>query len=188
MPKPEIRFQPKIDKIKEVILYLAHQTDIELTRYRVVKLVYLADLLHLNRHGRPITYDHVVAMKNGPVPSTTYDILNQDRRRKLNYGKMPFDYVQRGERNYIENPKREVNERLFSKSDLKALEETVREHGKKTFRELFDLTHEHTGYKRAWKRKGAKNSVPIPFEDLIEENEGKAQLVEDLRATCGHVF
>lgn len=188
MPRPEIYFDAKIDKIIEVILYLAHCPGIELTRYRVIKLVYLADVLHLNRYGRPITFDNMLAMKNGPVPSTTYNILKQDRRYSIDYRKLPFDFIQRGDRHYVENPKRTVNTRLFSKSDLIVLEETVKEHGQKTFRQLYDLTHQHTGYIKAWKKRRGGHSHPIRFEDLLEESESKAGLVEDMRATCRHVF
>ncbi len=187
LPEKEISFKPKIDKIIEVILYLA-KCDIDLTRYRIVKLVYLADVMHLNRYRRPITYDKMVAMENGPVPSTTYNILKRDGRYKIEYDKLPFDYIERDGHRYIENPKRDVNTRLFSKSDLAVLDEIVDKYGKKTFDELYDLTHEHKGYKRAWRKRGSKGNSPIRYEDLIDESEFKADLVENMRATCGHVF
>ena len=188
MPKPDIRFEPKTDKIIEVILYLARVKDIELDIYKVVKLVYLADVLHLNKYGRPITYDQMLAMEYGPVPSTTYGILKEDKRlRSVDYDDLPFDFIRRGNRVYIENPKRELNMKLFSKSDLKALEETIDEHGKKTFRQLYDMTHEHEAYKRAWARKGDGKSSPIRFEDLLDESGNKAERVDNMRATCGHV-
>ena len=188
MPEQKIQFEPKVDKIIEVILYLARCKDIELDTYKVVKLVYLADVLHLNRYGRPLTYDQMMAMKYGPVPSTTYSILKKDKRfRSIDYDDLPFEFIERGDRTYIENPKRKVNEKFLSKSDLKVLEETVLEHGQKSFRQLYDMTHEHVGYKRAWSNKGGRNSNPILFEDLIEESEAKAGRVDDMRATCRHV-
>ena len=157
--------------------------------YSQVQLQQLAsDILHLNRYGRPITYDRMMAMENGPVPSTTYNILKQDQRYNVDYRKMPFDFVKRGKWDYVENPKRDIERKLFSNSDLEVLEEIVREYGKKTFKELYDLTHEHEGYKRAWRTRGVKRGNPIRFEDLIEEGETKAGMVEDMRATCRHVL
>ena len=188
MPEQKIRFEPKVDKIIEVILYLARCKDIELDIYKAVKLVYLADVLHLNRYGRPLTYDQMMAMKYGPVPSTTYSVLKKDRRlRSVDYDSLPFEFIVRGDRTYIEHPKRKVNEKLLSKSDMKVLEETVREYGRKSFRQLYDLTHEHEGYKRAWAKKGGRKSSPIHFEDLIDNSETKAERVDNLRATCRHV-
>ena len=188
MPEQIIRFEPKVDKIIEVILYLARCKDIELDIYSVAKLLYLADVLHLNRYGRPLTYDQMMATKCGPVPSTTYSILKKDRcLRSVDYDSLPFDFIERGDRTYIENPKRRVNERLLSKSDLMALQEIVEKHGQKSFRQLFDMTHEHEGYKRAWSKKGDSNSSPIRFEDLIEGSRMKAGRVADMRATCRYV-
>ena len=187
MPTPTIRFTAKLDKIIEVILCLAHK-GIELDRYKIVKLVYLADVAHLNRYGRPITYDTMVAMKNGPVPTTLYDILKRNRRYKIDYDTLPFDYIARGDRHYIENPKRAINRKLFSKSDLAILDEIAASHGNKTFRELYDMTHQHPGYQRAWAAKGNKHSHPIRFEDLLDESELKPALVEEMRLTCRHVL
>ena len=188
MPDQTIRFEPKVDKIIEVILYLARCKDIELDIYKVVKLVYLADVLHLNEYGRPLTYDQMVAMEYGPVPSTTYSILKKDKRlRGVDYDNLPFDFIELGGRTYIENPNREVNTEHFSKSDLKVLEETVKEYGKKSFRQLYNMTHEHEGYKRAWSRKGNRRSNPIQFEDLIDKSKTKAERVDNMRATCRHV-
>ena len=188
MPEQKIRFKPKVDKIIEVILYLARCKDIELDSYKVVKLVYLADLLHLNTYGRPLTYDQMVAMKYGPVPSTTYRILKKNKQiHDVDYDDLPFDLIRRGKLNCVENPKRKVNERLLSKSDLKVLKETVEEHGQKSFDQLRDMTHEHQAYKRAWSRRGGGKSNPIHFEDLLEKAEKRAERVDNLRATCRHV-
>ena len=186
MASTEIKFKPKINKIIEVILYLAGK-GIELSRYKLVKLVYLADYEHLNRYGRPITYDTITAMENGPVPSTLYSILKKDRRYGIDYDALLFDFVARGDRHYIENPERDINQKLFSKTDILILDEIAQKYGDKTFRDLYDLTHEHKGYKRAWKNKGERKSEPIKVEDLIEEREDKADLIEYLNLTCQHI-
>ncbi len=54
-------------------------------------MMYFADRLHLERYGRFICGDSYVAMKNGPVPSFTYDILKARRfkqRHLPNYQKI----------------------------------------------------------------------------------------------------
>lgn len=44
---------------------------------KLLKLLYLADREALIRWGRPITYDAYVSMRNGPVPSRTYDLISE---------------------------------------------------------------------------------------------------------------
>lgn len=43
--------------------------------HKVFKIFYFADQMHLTKYGRPITGDHYIAMRNGPVPSRLYDML-----------------------------------------------------------------------------------------------------------------
>ena len=186
-PPPIIEFKPKTEKIIEVILHLAHK-GIPLDRYKLVKLVYLADITHLNRYSRFITDDKMVAMKNGPVPSTLYDILCKRKRRGVDYANMPFDYVTKGDRHYIENPKREIRRGLFSKSDLEVLDEVFDQYGKSSFGELYDLTHSHIGFQRAWQSRGSRWSKPILVEDLVDEGPDKAEFVDDMRFYCRNVF
>jgi uncharacterized phage-associated protein len=188
MKTTKIQYKAKTDKIIETILYLAWK-NIELSRYKIVKLIYLAECEHLNRYGRPITYDRIVAMKNGPVPSTLYSILKKDQRYKIDYDELPFDFVSRGDYDYIENPKRAINQKLFSKSDLKVLDEVAEQYGDNTFKQLYDLTHAHKGYQAAWGKRQDKESVPIDFEDMIKEDHpSKDELIEHLQLTCKHVL
>ena len=43
---------------------------------KLVKLLYLAERLSLQRYGEPITGDKLVSMPHGPVLSMTYDHIN----------------------------------------------------------------------------------------------------------------
>jgi hypothetical protein len=45
---------------------------------KALKLIFLADRYHLCRYGRLITNDSYVAMKHGPVPSATRDIVESN--------------------------------------------------------------------------------------------------------------
>lgn len=66
--KMPLTFQPKLDKIVELLLYLAH-TRPGADKYQAVKFFYLADREHIRRYGRPITFGDYVAMSYGPVAS-----------------------------------------------------------------------------------------------------------------------
>jgi len=47
----------------------------QMSYMRLLKLLYLADRRMLEKTGFPITFDRVIAMKNGPVLSETYDLI-----------------------------------------------------------------------------------------------------------------
>ena len=70
----KIEFRFNKDKANAVILYLA-QKDYGISKMRLLKYVFFADLYHINKYGRPILGDKYVAMDNGPVLSKLYDML-----------------------------------------------------------------------------------------------------------------
>src|SRR5436190_7723614 len=70
-----LEFKPKYDKIVELLLYLAHKRP-DADKYQAVKFFYLADREHINRYGRPISFEKYYAMSYGPVASTVLDLLN----------------------------------------------------------------------------------------------------------------
>lgn len=60
------------EKTTEVLLYITEQvTDV----YNALKVLYFADKDHLAKYGRQICGESYVAMKDGPVPSCTYDLV-----------------------------------------------------------------------------------------------------------------
>lgn len=65
------------DKAIAAISFLVRETNA--TMYSVLKMLYLADKAHLEQHGRFITGDHYVAMKQGPVPSCAYNMIKHVR-------------------------------------------------------------------------------------------------------------
>src|SRR5271169_2700439 len=133
-PQMPLDFRPKLDKIVELLLYLAHVRP-DADKYQAVKFFYLADREHLNRHGRPITHEAYFALPYGPVASKAMDLLEEDHWTMTEAGieTLPFETerTMRDDRpiTYIRAPKREVNRALFSKSDLKVFDEIIMKYG-----------------------------------------------------------
>jgi len=183
----QLNFRPKYDKIVELILYLAHKkpgTD----KYQAVKFFYLADKEHLNRYGRPITFEAYFALPYGPVASKTKELLEEDawtlKAAKIVQLPIITEKVPRpGKEDLLKivGPKRDVDFDVFSKSDIEVFDEILNEFGSYTFDELFELTHEHTAYKKAWKNRpiGSK-AAPMLYEEMIESNERREQILEDI--------
>jgi uncharacterized phage-associated protein len=181
-----INFKPKAKKIIETILYLTHKVR-DLSDYKCAKLIYLADKEHLNRYHRPITFDYFVAMKRGPVPSVAYDLIKNDRitlkKYNLDDEPLPFTATKTDPTTgyQISDPARPVNKKELSESDFQVLDEIIAEHAHKSDRELYNLTHSHIAYSKAWgNKKGIKNKKML-FEDMIEDSVNKEDLIETLK-------
>src|ERR1700730_16689151 len=180
--EPRVVFQPRLDKIVETILYLAHRKP-RLDHYQAVKLIYLADKDHFNRYGRPITFEIYYAMDYGPVASITLDLIKGTRKflDEDDVDVFPVRLEKRANIYILAEPLRPINYDLFSKSDLQVLDAIIQEHGSKSFDELYELTHGHFAYESAWNSRpsGIKRSLMF-YEDMLDEGPGKASLIEDL--------
>ena len=63
-------------KAAEAAAFLLLKAGGKLPLIKLVKLLYLAERLSLQRYGEPLTGDRLVAMPNGPVLSMTYAHMN----------------------------------------------------------------------------------------------------------------
>jgi len=138
------------------------------TQYDIVKTLFLADRDHLNRFGRPITFDNYIAMKHGPVASFAYDLLKSSDKFALEYGMAP-PWVA----NQLPPPstamqftivadavRQEWLEEL-SDSDIEALEESLVIVKRLGFAQLRKLTHEDASYENAWDDESDRKSFPM---------------------------
>ena len=180
-----LQYRPKLDKIVELLLYLAHKRP-GADKYQAVKFFYLADKMHLNRHGRPITQESYYALPYGPVASKAMDLLEQDRwtMREAGLEALPFEVADKSRNGrsltVIGKPLREVNLDLFSKSDLKVFDEVLTEFGMCTFEQLFEITHEHNAYKRAWaRRRPNSRRAEMYYDEMVDDDDLRRALVED---------
>jgi hypothetical protein len=72
-----IKFRTNARKAVEVIVWFAHQRP-GIDFHSILKMLFFADLFHLNQWGRPIVGDTYYALPYGPVPQTTYDLLKHE--------------------------------------------------------------------------------------------------------------
>lgn len=176
-----IEFIPKTDKIIETILYI-NERKRGLDHYHILKIIYLADKEHVKRYGRPISFDNFQALKFGPIPTTTYDLL----KAALLGGELPFSTKKLSTKHIVINvAHRKSNLDYLSESDIEILNETISRYGDYTFNELKNLTHKDKAWIEAWEsRPHGKESNAIPFERIIPRIKGRKELVENLEAVC----
>jgi uncharacterized phage-associated protein len=185
-----LEFKPNLEKIVELLLRLAHVRP-NADKYQAVKFFYLADKEHLTRYGRPITSDTYYALDYGPVASNAMDLLEHDPAtlRKAGIEDLPFR-TEIGPRNilYIREPYRDVDESLFSKSDMKVFNEIIDRYGKLTFAELYNITHSHFAYNRAWRSRwpGSRRAA-MRYEDMIDDEARRQEILEDIGPVASHI-
>jgi uncharacterized phage-associated protein len=160
------------DKAVEALLYVSQRVRCP-TLHSLSKVLYHADKLHLSRYGRPITGDHYVAMKHGPVPSAMYDILKTirgDSKLPLPPGAQDALSVQNG---YEVIPRRDADMRVLSASERQCLDASAAEHGAKSFTQLTEDSHGP-----AWQ--AADENDVIVLESLLLEIDNRDELIAHL--------
>jgi uncharacterized phage-associated protein len=175
-------------KIVEIILFLIEEAERRgtyVTKYDIVKSVFVADVAHLNNYGRPISFDNYYAMKDGPVPSATYGMLGDERPQEFlpELGSWPLWHKEPsptdGSRavKYV-RPKRSANIRVLSATDINALTEALSLIKAQSFSATRDMTHEYEAYKDAWVEDGEKGSYPMSYDLLVQDHD--RELVSDI--------
>lgn len=166
------RFNPH--KAVEVVVWFA-QRQPGITFHTLLKLLFFAEKLHLNRFGRPILGDDYVAMQYGPVASTTYDILKGDPVALEFLGQeRPFEVRNQ----YTVHAKHPASApQHLSESDVEALEWAFGKYAHLNFRQLTDLTHREPAWVNA-------EGQFMRYEDFLEDGPDKEALAEEIRAAA----
>jgi uncharacterized phage-associated protein len=172
--KVGVDFPFDVNRGLEAVVYLASRDIPALDKYKLAKLLFLADKYHLVKYGRPITGDQYFAMPHGPVPTTILNLLsgvvekkNSDKRVATLLAALEVDRSYQYPRFKAKQP---PEQRFLSTSDLRALDEIVERFGNMTFAALKAVTHEMVAYQKAWERRKKASSVPMAFEDFFEED------------------
>lgn len=173
-----------VDKALAAVTYLVDKT--EATMYSVMKMLYLADKMHLDRYGRFISGDSYVAMQQGPVPSFTYDMVKHvrgddsrgtggDRAIECIGYELPSHRIVLKDRPDMEE---------LSDSDIECLDEICAIYkgpGKWAVR---DMSHDDA-WRNIWERTPRRvcesKAVAMPLEAIVAELDNAESLLEYLR-------
>lgn len=169
----------EVDKAVAALAYLVEATSESM--YSLLKMMYLADKLHLQRYGRFITGDSYCAMKQGPVPSSTYAIFQHlkgaVRRPEFEVASRYLNY----------QPERAHAVSLFARPDydelsvgelecLETIVETCRQYGKWAVR---DMSHDKA-WQETWLKRIFKASIPMDISDIARQFENSEALLKHL--------
>jgi uncharacterized phage-associated protein len=150
-----------VEKALEAIVYVSHRTN---DLFHIVKTLYYADKMHLEKYGRLITGDYYVAMREGPVPSGAYELIKRVRGDNQEYESRivkahPEEAIQVKNHDDV-TPRRAPNLDYLSESDLECLNESIRLYAGMDLKELWRIAHEEDAYKKS-RRNGSMQLTDI---------------------------
>jgi uncharacterized phage-associated protein len=140
-----IRFQFNPRKFASAAAYIAERKS-PVTKKELCKLIFFADQRHLLNFGRTITGDKYNALPQGPVPSHGLDMLNDhhDAPRSDIETMREFGRLQ----GRVFRPARLADRSVFSRSDIRTMDEVIAELGQLSAAQLEELSHKEAAWER----------------------------------------
>jgi uncharacterized phage-associated protein len=172
-----LRFHADSEKVVNAIAYFAAQCP-GATKMKICKLMYYADKAHLNRYGRPITGDTYIRMRKGPVPSMGLNLMRHTAY--FEYASELFDKTIEVKGISV-RALQDFNRNIFSRSDVRIMDETIKAFGDRTAEDLSDLSHEED----AWKN--SEMNRKIDFELLFDSTAESQHMLELISSEAGEM-
>lgn len=163
-------------KAVSAVSYLAEHTGD--TLYILMKMMYLADKVHLDRYGRFISGDWYVAMKKGPVPSQTYDLLTK-LRDGTSDNKAAAEQLRVSSDHHLQAIDRSDYDEL-SESDIECLDEILAAYKRLGKWAIREMSHDEV-WERSWAARSFFSKRAAMSMDAIAEHVGGDRLVSHVR-------
>jgi uncharacterized phage-associated protein len=178
-----------VDKTIQASAYLIKRQPEHVENYmRLLKLLYLADRLSLKERLSPICGDVPYAMRRGPVPSATYNLIKGRDPASDKWDR----FIERI--NYDVRLKVDPGNRKLSRAELNILERVAERFRAYDEWALVHWCHRNIPeYKKNWRARGKRAYRRIPLEDVLAEigrAGDQAKIVDQLNASAGfaHLF
>jgi uncharacterized phage-associated protein len=201
--KTVLRFALNRDRALATAEYLLSRLGPEYYYMSLLKLIFFADRYHIRKYARPVTSDTYYAMEQGPVASFLLNVF---------HGKFPaITEIKPGNDYTVKLVKKSNRLEWLSKSDIEAIEFSIKHFAKFNKWDLVDITHAYPEWRRYKKEfeddEAASEPVYIedflgepdtndpkivrlkfkdPFDVLLEDE--KKELLEDIEEYCANVL
>lgn len=148
----------QFEKTLQASAVLLSQDNDTMSYLRLLKLLYIAEREILAETGRPLTGDHAVAMKNGPVLSRTFDTIKGQSSDADRWS----EFIHRdGYKVVLRN---KPGRGKLSKREIAKLEAVSQRYRPMEDFELSEATHEFEEWKSQYVP-GTAN--PIPWQEIL---------------------
>ena len=165
-----INFQFHPEKAVQAMAYVVRRLG-PMDKIKLMKLLYLADREHFIEVGFPITGDQPRAMRWGPVPSDSLDLLNGEPL-------LPADRVFRFlhvDDNRVEL-RQSPGEELLTDSERRVLDQVIGTWGRTETRELIQETHRLPEYVECYVQ---GTSSKIPYDRIAKASGSPSRFRRD---------
>lgn len=170
----DFRFSPQ--KFVQALVFFSKSGMTDLTKMKIHKLLFFADKLHLIRYGRPIIGDRYFALDHGPLLSSADDDLDtaEDLAIGVNEAAVREHFggyltLQPSGGWPVISAVGPEDHSVFSRSELKVLNDVAEKYGKLSASKLRKLSHEDPSYVLADKNRPQGGRAPMPYESFFEE-------------------
>ncbi len=156
-------------KATQALNFLARKKDGRINKMKAIKLIFLADRLHLRKYGRPVIGDSYWAMKLGPVGSKTKRAAELDLSGDvLLYTKKYIKPTDEKKQSFVSVKEPDLG--VFSKTDLECLETIYNTFSDKDQFELAELTHKYPEWSKYQRElETGKKRVKMDYEDFFAD-------------------
>lgn len=156
-------------KATQALNYLARKKDGKINKMKAIKLIYLADRLHLRKYGRPIVGDVYWAMKLGPVGSHAKRVAELDVPESfLSYTRKYIQPADNKKQSLVSLKSADMD--IFSETDIECLESVYSAFGDMDQFELAELSHQYPEWKKHEKElKNGKKRVQMDYYDFFAD-------------------
>jgi len=143
--------------------------------FSLIKLLYLAERQSLIENRWPIFGDAYASLDHGPIVSTVYNIIKDDRDWLARKPRIWPAYIERiGQWDVL--LKQPVVLQKLSPNDVAILDAVVAEHGRKDWRELRRFTHSLPEYQDP-----QGSSIPILPDEILSIAGASEEEIKDIR-------
>lgn len=145
--------------------------------YKILKIIFFAEIAHLAKYGIPVIGDHYIAMQHGPVPSKTYDMIKAAKGDGVFPDPMGLSTFFKVSGTHV-LPLQDPDMDEFSKSDLECLDKAINENCDLDFGQL------HKKSATPAFRHALQNDE-IDIADAVEDWGGSQSIIGQLKEFAG---
>lgn len=167
-------------KLTELVLYILDKTG-GVDFYHAFKILYFAEMKHLAKWGSGIVPDEFCALKYGPVPTRLYDAVKELNRPRMGLSEELAEVVQFAGEDApnVLLPKRKVNIKFLSKSEIEVLDHAIEENESLTFGQLVKKSHDEA-WEEADRRVNGTNIIsPISMAKVLNADEALLEYIRE---------
>lgn len=139
--------------------------------HKFMKLLFFAEVIHLNNYYSPFIGGDYVAMRFGPVHSQAYNVL-KDNSVEVDEEEFELLFNIDGKKitlkdNYPANTPNAY--RRLSKADKESIKESIKKYGGMNFTQLTNESHQHPAWLKAVRKDPNSLNPIMDYRDFFDE-------------------